>query len=93
VDCGLSTVNSHLSIIFYNQLLHCQYEVLPGPAKTLRWGVPDGTRDAETGELVHDDLVLSAALCVVLDEQEWKVSGPAVVVRRQDPLREYDKGF
>jgi hypothetical protein len=93
VDCVLSTVNCHLSTLFINQLAHCQYEVLPGPTKIMRWGVPDGTRDAETGELVHDDLVISAALCVVLDGQAWSISGPAAVVRREDPLREYDKGF
>jgi hypothetical protein len=37
----------------------------------LRWSVPDATRDPKTGELVHDDLALSAALCAVLDEQDW----------------------
>ncbi len=30
---------------FYQEAEFCQYGVLPGPAKTLRWGVPDGTRD------------------------------------------------
>ena len=30
----------------------------------MKWGVPDGTRDISTGELVHDDLLVSAVtLC------------------------------
>ena len=37
----------------------------------MKWGVPDGTRDPETGELVHDDLLISVALCAALDAQEW----------------------
>ena len=75
------------------QLEHCQFEIVPGPAKNMRWGVPDGTRDPRTGQLVHDDLVLSAALSAVLDEQDWTASGPAVVVPRSDPLLEMDRGF
>ena len=31
---------------------------------TVRWGVKEGTRDHATGRLIHDDLVMSAALCV-----------------------------
>ena len=29
------------------QYRHCESEILPGPQKTMRWGVKDGTRDAE----------------------------------------------
>ena len=46
-------------------------EVGAGPGKTLKWGVPAGRRDAETGEPVQDDLLISAALCAVLDEKMW----------------------
>jgi hypothetical protein len=77
---------------FFRQLEYCQYEILPGPSKSMRWGVPDGTREAGGGDLVHDDLVLSAALCAVLDLQEWVASGPALVVQRADPLAEMDRG-
>jgi hypothetical protein len=55
------------------QLEHCQYNILDGPGKIMRWGVPDGTRDALTGELVHDDYVVSAALVAVLDHETWGV--------------------
>ncbi|MCK5315548.1 MAG: hypothetical protein KAJ53_10515, partial [Anaerolineales bacterium] len=30
------------------------------------WGVPDGTRDDATGELLHDYLLVSAAMCYAL---------------------------
>jgi hypothetical protein len=79
--------------VFFEQLSFVQYEVIPGPAKLMRGSVPDGTRNPATGELVHDDLVLSAALSGVLDDQDWAVTGPAVVIRRIDPLNEMDQGF
>jgi len=79
---------------FAAQAVYCQMEVLPGPQKALRWGVADGTRDELTNQLVHDDLVISAALCAVLDEQEWVVGGPSIVLAGKDPLLEMDdEGF
>ncbi|NMB87252.1 MAG: hypothetical protein GYA17_02760, partial [Chloroflexi bacterium] len=45
------------------------------------------------GELLHDDLLLSAALVGVLDLQPWAVTGPALVVRAPDPLESMDRGF
>lgn len=82
-----------LQALFYRQLELCRYEILPGPEKTLRWSVPDGTRDPCTGELMHDDLVMSAALAAVLDGQNWQISGPAAVVERGDPLEEMENEF
>jgi hypothetical protein len=78
---------------FFRQLSFCQYEVRVGPGKELRWGVPDGTRDAANGSLVHDDLVLSAALACVLDRQAWISSGPALIIPGRDPLDDMDKDF
>jgi hypothetical protein len=78
---------------FVEQLGFCMLEVQPGPAHSIKWGVPDGTRNPATGELVHDDLVLSAALVGVLDEQEWSLSGPALIVRAADPMFEMNRGF
>lgn len=77
---------------FFRQLEHCQYEIFPGPEKRIRWSVPDGTRDPASGELIHDDLVISAALLAVLDDKPWSVSGKAAVVAAPDPLDEM-KGF
>jgi hypothetical protein len=75
---------------FWNQLVYVEYEALEN--KMLRWSVPDWTRDSVTGELVHDDLVLSAALCAVLDEQGWSIGGPPLMIKGRDPLEEIDRG-
>jgi hypothetical protein len=80
-----------LSELFSRQAENCQYEVLPGPGKVLRWGVPQGLRDPQTGELLHDDLLVSAALVGALDGLQWAVSGPALIVPRPDPLDEMDR--
>jgi hypothetical protein len=53
------------------QLEHCQYTIVDGPGKMMRWGVPDGTREVTSGDLVHDDYVLSAALISLLDHDSW----------------------
>jgi hypothetical protein len=56
--------------------------------------VPDGTRDALTGEPVHDDLLLSAALCANLDGLDWSSTGAPLVVPAADPLEAMDgEGF
>jgi hypothetical protein len=79
--------------LFIEQLSFTMLEVQPGPAHLIKWSVPDGTRNPATGELVHDDLVLSAALVGVIDEQEWASTGPALIVRAVDPMFELDRGF
>ncbi len=79
--------------LFIEQLSFTLLEVQPGPAHLIKWGVPDGTRNPATGELVHDDLVLSAALVAILDEQEWGLAGPALIVTAVDPMFEMDRGF
>jgi hypothetical protein len=78
---------------FWQEVYFCMNEVLDGPGRMMRWGVPDGTRD-ESGDLVHDDELISSALCAVLDDQEWMISEAPVVVDRIDPLAEMDaEGF
>ena len=77
---------------FEQQLAFCQYSVQPGPNQTMRWGVPDGTRDPETGELVHDDLITSAALSAVLDALDWHTALPTVIIPGRDPLEDIDRG-
>jgi hypothetical protein len=62
--------------VFWREVTFCQYSVPEGEGafeRSLRWGVPDGTRDQATGELVHDDRLVAAALVAVLDEQAWNV--------------------
>jgi hypothetical protein len=78
---------------FWLQAKSCMNEVLTGPGRLMKWGVPIGTRD-ELGDLVHDDELISSALCAVLDEQEWGSTGEPVIVIRGDPLDEMDnEGF
>jgi len=79
---------------FWRQVQFCEFEILPGPNKTVRWGVPDGTRDPASGELVHDDLLISAAMLALLDEQHWSISAPTLVIQARDPLEDIDNaGF
>ena len=78
---------------FWKQATHCVNQVLTGPGRMMRWGVPDGTRD-QVGELVHDDELISSAMCSILDDQEWSISGAPVIIDRRDPLAEMDsEGF
>jgi hypothetical protein len=66
----------------------CISEVLAGPGKLLRWGVPDGTRAAD-GDLLHDDALISDSLVAVLDRQEWQpFTEPEVFMfHPPDPLK------
>ena len=78
--------------LYFRQLEHCQYEIQPGPEKRIGWGVPGGTRDLQSGELVHDDLVISAAMLSLLDQLPWSSPGPTAIVQAKDPLDDM-KGF
>ena len=71
----------------YLQLVNCQLEIIPGPARLCKWGVPDAARDPATGLPIHDDLILSAALCAELDNQPWGTAQSAIV-RPSDPLQD-----
>jgi muconolactone delta-isomerase len=77
---------------FFRQLEHCQYEIVPGPQKQIRWSVPDGTRDPASGDLVHDDLMISAAMLSLLDDQLWSITGQSEIIKARDPLDDM-KGF
>jgi len=81
-----------LKILFGRQLEACQAEIAPGPGKLMRWGVPDGHRDLATGELVHDDLLVSAALCARLDGLDFGAAHSEVVAPR-DPLAEMPEAY
>jgi len=67
------------------QYISCRSEALPGPSKTLRWGVPDGARGPD-GQLIHDDILLADALVAALDSLEWVVQTHVVVIEGFDPL-------
>lgn len=76
-----------LQSLFWEQCRRCSYEIIPGPGKILKWSVPDGARSYQTGELLHDDLLLSAALCAGLDEEPWGNANSAII-KPFDPLKE-----
>jgi hypothetical protein len=66
----------------------CQSEILIGPTKTMRWGVPEGAR-GPTGELIHDDYLLADALVAILDRMAWSVQTTIEADEGFDPLLEY----
>ncbi len=78
---------------FLRQLKSCIFSVSPGPEQRIRWGVPDGTRDPQSGEVLHDDWILSAALCALLEQRDWTIAAPALIVQAADPLREMEGKF
>jgi hypothetical protein len=92
VSNPLSAISDPLQAVFWQQIENCQSMVLDGPGKLMRWGVPDGTRDATTGELVHDDLILSAALCAALDGQAWGVA-ESKIVHALDPIGDLREAY
>lgn len=89
---GDGSRQSALSQAFFKEAAFCQYHVQPGPEKAIRWGVPEGTRDPASGELIHDDLLISASLCALLDDQPWSVTGKSEIIKAPDPLDDM-KGF
>jgi hypothetical protein len=73
-----------LQELFWRQVRGCEMTVGAGPGRMLKWGVPEGKRDRETGEVLHDDLLISAALCATLDEKYWGTGRSYVI--EHDPL-------
>jgi hypothetical protein len=71
---------------FWRQLDFVCMEV--GDSKAIKWSVPDGTRDPGSGDLMHDDLVISAAFCAVLDEVATSAEAKSAVIRPKDALAE-----
>ncbi|MHB1355871.1 MAG: hypothetical protein ACYCZF_07820 [Anaerolineae bacterium] len=54
---------------FWREVAAARCEVSAGPGRTMRWGVPDAT--------IHDDCLLSAALCAVFEDEPAPLSGEA----------------
>lgn len=87
---GLPGEDIRFQADFFRQLEHCRFSVSNGPEQHIRWGVPDGMRDESTGALLHDDWILSAALCAQLEHLDWSMSAPALVIPAADPLKEME---
>lgn len=68
---------------FWREVAECEYEVMPGPGKLMRWGVRDAT--------VHDDMLMSAALVAALDRLEWRmeIEGEVVPAGEQEWAEEF----
>jgi hypothetical protein len=84
---------SALKTVFEQQLQACQYKVSIGPEKTLHWGVPEGARDLGSRQVLHDDLLISAAMTAVLDEQDWACPAEPMLIAAADPIREMERAY
>jgi hypothetical protein len=76
---------------FWYEVQACQYEVRDGPGMLLSWGVWEQPGYDGLIARGHDDLLASAALCTILDEQAWPGTGASAVVTRDDELDEIDE--
>ncbi|MDI7276013.1 MAG: hypothetical protein QME94_08530 [Anaerolineae bacterium] len=68
---------------FWRQVASARYVVEGGPGQRMRWGL------WEPG--LHDDLLVSAALCAALEGESWG-GGESHVLPGEDPLRAMDEG-
>lgn len=92
-DCPPAAPQRVLHDLFFTQLAYTACEVHSGVERRIQWGVPQGARNPADGALVHDDLVLSAALAAVLEDLLWNTGGGALIVPAVDPLEELSHGF
>ena len=76
---------------FWYEVERCQYEVVPGPGERMRWGVWESPAYDGAVAQGHDDLLVSSALCTILDDQSAGVTGKAEMARRPDPLDDIDR--
>jgi hypothetical protein len=74
------------------QYANCESEILIGTAKTMRWGVKDGTRNS-AGELIHDDHITADALTTQLDQLEWYIPSETAIIEQTDPLEEMSNAY
>ena len=63
---------------FWRELAAAEHEIVEGPDKRMRWGVRDPA--------LHDDLLISAALCALLDHQESPPYVGSQIIEAGDPL-------
>ena len=55
--------------------------------------MPDGSRDPTNNDYLHDDLLISAALCTTLDEQQLLPTAETLIIHTADPLEELSHGY
>ncbi|NLF00770.1 MAG: hypothetical protein GX601_07315, partial [Anaerolineales bacterium] len=64
----------------------------PGAGQMLRWGVWEPPAYDGAVARGHDDLLVSAALCAVLDRLGWTATGESAAVPVPDALAGIDAG-
>jgi len=75
---------------FWHEVDVCQREVREGPNRSLKWGVWETIAYDGLIAYGHDDLLISAALCAVLDQQDWPGSAEGATVETGDLLEDID---
>jgi hypothetical protein len=75
---------------FWYEVSRCDYRVRPGPGRQIAWGVWE--MPAYDGLIArgHDDLLISASMCALLDGYKWPVTGKSAVIQRRDEIDEID---
>jgi len=76
---------------FWYEVASCQYEVRQGQTQTIRWGVWETPAYDGLIAYGHDDLLISAALTAMLDQQQWPGTGKSAVIQTEDVLRNIDE--
>jgi hypothetical protein len=74
------------------QLENCRSEIVQGPSKLMRWGVPDGRGD-QAGNQVHDDDLITGALCTILDGLDWHIPTQPQIYDAPDALEGMERRF
>ena len=75
---------------FWHEVEACEYRVRDGPGQQMSWGVWESVAYDGLIAYGHDDALISAALCTILDGQEWPGVGVSAVVETADELEEID---
>jgi hypothetical protein len=77
---------------FWYEVAACKYEISSGPEKRMRWGVWEAPAYDGLIARGHDDLLISAALCTVLDKRPPPGDAVGDVVEMGDALAAVDAG-
>jgi hypothetical protein len=75
---------------FWYEVESCQRQVRDDPNHTLAWGVWEAVAYDGLIAYGHDDLLVSAALCALLDDAAWPGAAEGAAVEIRDPLDDID---
>ena len=81
---------AHETRQFWYEVEACQRQVRDDPKHTMRWGVWDAVAYDGAIAYGHDDLLVSAALCALMDHVTWPGPSCGAAVETGDPLDEID---